>query len=141
MNWIKDNTNLEIIGTDIYIKPKGYFKNSKNLGDIDILLVDKANNTIYSIECKNTIQSKTPYEFKMELDNYIGTESKKGQILKHLNRNMWLIENIDLVKTKLSLTGNYKIKSIIVTKNIIPKIQSLPLEIFSYLELTQNKIF
>lgn len=121
-DWLETNSNLQIVGKDLWIKPKGFFNSKENVGDIDILGINHSKKIIYSIECKNTVQSKLPYEYYSEIMNYFGKEGdeKKGLIQKHIKRDKWLKSNENLVHSKLKLTEKYIIESIIITSNFLP---------------------
>jgi hypothetical protein len=141
VKWLKENTFLDIYDYEIKIKPKGFFISDSDKGDIDILVIDRINNIVYSVECKNTVQSKLTYDYKMEFDNYLGLDGKEGLIEKHVKRHKWLEENIEQVQAKLSLLGKPKIKSLVISKNILPlkhlKIVDIP--IISFYELKTNQ--
>ncbi|MBW1297780.1 YecA family protein [Aquimarina litoralis] len=143
-NWLKENSKLEIIGKDKWIKPKGFFHSEINVGDIDVLGIDHSKKIIYSIECKNTSQAKLPYEYHSEMMKYFGKEGskKEGLITKHVNRDNWLKENKDKVVLKLGVTRAYVIKSIIVTSNFLPSklIKRPVLETYSLWEVKKNKL-
>lgn len=139
--WLKMNTALEVYSNEIKIKSNGFFISKQDKGDIDIMAIDKTNNIVYSLECKNTIQAKLTYDFKMEIDNYLGVNGKEGLIEKHVRRHRWLEENLEQVKNKLSLPVNPKIKSLVISNNILPLkyLKSVPIPIVSFYELKSGK--
>lgn len=140
-NWLKQNTSLEIYDYEVKIKPKGFFISDSDKGDIDILGIDRINNIVYSIECKNTVQSKLTYEYKMEFDNYLGLDGQEGLIEKHIKRHKWLEENIKQVQAKLALPVKPEIKSLVISKNILPlkHLKRVELPIISFYELKTNQ--
>ncbi len=144
-DWLKTNSNIDIIGKDKWIKPKGFFHSSENMGDIDILGIDRSRKVIYSMECKNTLQSKLPYEYYTEIMKYFGKEGnqKEGLIRKHVKRDIWLKKNKILVLTKLDLTQEYSIKSIIITSNFLPStlIKKPVLDTYSFWEIKKGELF
>ena len=115
----------------------GFFKDKQDKGDIDILAINNSKNIIYSIECKNTVQSKLTYDYRMEFDNYLGTNGKEGLINKHINRHIWLENNIEQVQSKLSLNEKPIIKSLVISKNILPlkHMKTVPIPVLSFYEI------
>ncbi len=139
--WLVENTTARVIPHEIHISPRGFFKETTNLGDIDILAIDKEKKIVYSIECKNTYQSKVAYEFHLEMKNYLGNHpNQKGLIAKHVNRDKWLQENKSEVEAKLGLTSEYLIYSIVISKHILPTkfISKLDISLLSFYELKRN---
>ena len=136
-SWLKENTNLKVYDYEIKIRSKGFFKDKQDKGDIDILAINNSKNIIYSIECKNTVQSKLTYDYRMEFDNYLGTNGKEGLINKHINRHIWLENNIEQVQSKLSLNEKPIIKSLVISKNILPlkHMKTVPIPVLSFYEI------
>jgi hypothetical protein len=127
--WLTQNTSLRVYPYEIKIKPKGFFQTDLDKGDIDILAIDEVKNIVYSIECKNTVQSKLTYEYKMEFDNYLGVNGKEGLINKHIKRHNWLQENINYVQEKLELPIKPEIISLVISSNVLPLKHFKPVEI------------
>jgi len=138
--WLRDNTTAGVIQHEVKISPRGYFKSSSDMGDVDILAIDDSKRIIYSIECKNTHQAKVAYEFRMEIDSYLGTSNKSGLISKHVNRDKWLNENKETIVQKLGLQGKYAIYSLVVSKHVLPTkfLQSIGIKVISFHELKKN---
>ncbi|HLX92923.1 MAG TPA: hypothetical protein VKR32_14665, partial [Puia sp.] len=118
--WLRDNTFLRVTEHEVKISTTGFFKVAGDKGDVDVLAIDEEKKIIYSIECKNTHQSKVAYEFRHEIDNYLGKDGKPGMIEKHVKRGAWLQENLNYVSEKLGLQPGYRIVSLVVTRNILP---------------------
>lgn len=110
------------------------------MGDIDILSIDYDRKIVYSIECKNTNQSKVPYEFHLEIINYLGGAEKIGLIQKHINRDTWLQENRDQIFQKLKLNPDFKIMSLVISNHVLPAafLRSIPISLISFHELKKN---
>jgi hypothetical protein len=138
--WLIQNTFTTVIPHEVRISPRGYFRASSDLGDIDILVIDSDKKIIYSIECKNTHQSKVAYEYRVELDNYLGIPPKKGLISKHMNRDKWLQENKAMVLTKLGLSEDYRIYSLVVSHHVLPTkfLASVDITLLSFYELRKS---
>lgn len=135
--WLTSETGLLVYEYEIKIKSKGFFKSVADKGDIDILAIDKIKKIIYSIECKNTSQAKIAYDFKAEIDNYLGSAGKEGLIQKHINRDTWLNDNKTQVIVKLGLTEDYTIQSLVISKNILPLkyLRTTAMPIFSFYDI------
>jgi len=134
LNWLKQNTSLEVMDYEVKIRVKGFFRSEQDKGDIDILAVDRTNNIIYSLECKNTIQSKVAHEYKMEINNYLGTDTNEGLIAKHVNRHKWLVENNEQVNEKLKMPKDARIVSLVISNNILPlkHLKPVPIPVISF---------
>ena len=135
--WLMKYTTTTVIEHEVRISQRGYFKSVCDMGDVDILVIDDSKRIIYSIECKNTHQAKVAYEFRVEIDSYIGIATKKGLISKHINRDKWLNENKEYVIRKLRLQGDYNIFSLVVAKHVLPTkfLKPLDLKVISFNEL------
>jgi hypothetical protein len=139
-SWLSINyPSLRLIDHEVKISERGFFKAEENKGDIDILAIDGERKIVYSIECKNTHQSKVAYEFRLEIDNYLGKDGKPGMIEKHVKRDTWLRENLKYVLKTLRLEDDYQIVSLVVTRHILPSISPslLNIPILSFYELTK----
>ena len=132
-------SSIKVIEHEVKISGIGFFKTTEVKGDIDILAIDQKKKIIYSIECKNTHQSKVAYEFRLEIDNYLGKDGKPVMIEKHIKRDVWLRENHKYVVEKLGLDPDYRIVSLVVTRHILPTTTSQlpPIPIVSFYELTK----
>ena len=110
-----ESDNL-VIDNKVPINPKSKLKNDKDIGDIDVLVFDPSIKTIYSLECKSMAPSRNIKEMVEEVSKLFGSESKKGLIDKHVERDTWLKNNLDLlgVTYGLNLSG-FTIRSFFVT--------------------------
>ena len=139
--WFENNTDLEVIPHEIKMDTKvgkGHFKTDKQYGDIDLLVIDHTNKTIYSIECKNITGGRNIHEMKVELDDYLGRDGKdkKAKIRKHVARHNWLDTNKSVMNELIPDAENYNVKSFILTADEIPlayiKGSELPIPIRSF---------
>jgi hypothetical protein len=140
-SWLQSQTNL-ILDEDVEISPNGKLKNHINIGDIDVLIIDKNNKIVLSVECKRTEDARNPKEMIEQVDQYFGTKSKKGYLEKHLNRHRWIIENISQVaKVYACNLKDYKVYSFLLSYEILAiqfmKNRNLPLPIISIFELNE----
>ena len=140
LQWLTGNTHLIVYPQEITIKKKGFFVADTDKGDIDILAIDHERKIIYSIECKNTSQSKVAYEFHLEIIEYLGQPGKVGLIQKHVNRDLWLLENREQVLQKLKLGSDYKILSLVISNHLLPTafLRTIPIATISFYELKQS---
>ena len=100
-----------VVLTEVPIKPNKQLKSQKDLGDIDILLINKTTKMIICIEAKNYVESRTAYEL-IQQNRKIETKE-----LKHvIERAAWCKSNIDLFKYfEASIDDEYKVKTIFLT--------------------------
>lgn len=131
--WMKENSDFEVIEKEIPIKPSREIDH----GDIDILAVDHERKIFYSIECKNTSESKSIYDFKTDLDHYLKPDGKKKYIEKHKKRDEWLKTNPQKLKEYGKDTETYKIISLLITAFEAPfaYTHACPLPILSFQRL------
>lgn len=137
--WLNQHKNLQVFDYEVKIDVNGPLKADKNYGDIDILAFDRESKTVFNIECKRTHQAKNIHEMKTELDSYMGRDGQKKKIQKHVDRHNWLIQNQDKLVAFLKTEGPLKIKSFLLTSEVVPVkyIVGLgsPLPLISYAEL------
>lgn len=144
--WLKINTDLEVFTNEVTMKPKGIIKSEKNLGDIDVLAIDNTLKLIYSIECKNTIDSRSVHEMKTEIDKYLGRDGSTSLVQKHVERDLWLKTNTSRLNHLLENYNAYSICSFILTAAEAPiaylKENELPLPFISFykLQMTNGEV-
>lgn len=88
-----------------------------NLGDVDLLIIEKSRKLFILVECKNVNAARTSVEFVSELNRFEG-----DWIEKHLKRHRWGIKNGDVLRDyyKLNQADSYQVISIFVTNEVIP---------------------
>jgi len=138
-----DPTNL-ILDTDAYIKPKAPLNHVKDIGDVDVLIIDTSTKLLYSLECKSMSPSRNVKEMIEEITKLFGENSSdKGWIEKHMIRHEWLRNNLDAVGKvyKVDLTG-FTVKSFFVTNEemLTPHLrkQTLPLPFITLYDLEKD---
>lgn len=108
-----------VVDDEVDIKPNKQFHADKDLGDIDVLVIDTHNKMIFSIECKKMLAGKNPKEMVEEADKLIGS-GNDGWISKHVKRDEWLKDNIDLVESRYNLDlSGFTIKSLFMTSEAL----------------------
>ena len=95
-------------------KTKIEYVKGEELGDIDVMVIDKRKNKLFLIECKDFLMARTPYELSMEYKEVF--ESDNSYINKFSKRVKWIKENIDEVIKHYMLDNEkkWKIKSMMV---------------------------
>ena len=83
----------------------------KKLGDIDVLLINKATKQIVCIEAKNFSESRTAYELIQQNRKIITKE------LSHvIERDIWCKDNVDKFKFYVQeIDKQYSIKTVFLT--------------------------
>jgi hypothetical protein len=109
-----------IIDTEVF--PHKHLNHDKDIGDVDVLVIDKETKTIYSLECKYRAPSRNIKEMVEEVVKLFGSGSKKGDIKKHFERHQWLGKNLDQIATKYSIDiDGFSVKSaIVIDEDLIP---------------------
>ena len=99
------------IGTEVEIMPGKPLNAPKQLGDIDVLLINKHTQQIICIECKNFSESRTAYELIQQNRKIVTKE------LSHvIDRDVWCRDNIDKFKFYVpEVDAKYSVKTIFLT--------------------------
>jgi hypothetical protein len=135
VEWLQRNSSLEVIAYEVSMESGGKIETPEDLGDIDILAIDHKSKIIYFIECKNSVDSRAPFEMKTEIDKYLGKKKGEGWIQKHLKRYEWLKANKSVLKLFGSKITEYELKAPVVTSEEIPlpyMRKDLPLTLISF---------
>ena len=100
-----------VILTEVPITPDKPLKSQKDLGDIDILLINKTTKQIICIEAKNFVESRTAYEL-IQQNRKIETKE-----LKHvIERDVWCKGNIKMFRYyEASVDDEYTVKTVFLT--------------------------
>jgi len=114
-----------------------------DLGDIDVLVIDKNNHKVFVIECKDLVMARTPYELKGELDSiFKGTSGEKSTIEKHQLRTKWVQDNLTSIfgELDIALNGNWEIEPLLIVDEAMysSHIYSSPIKVISYRQLTEG---
>ncbi len=114
-----------------------------DLGDIDVLVIDKNNHRVFVVECKDLAMARTPYELKGELASiFRGTSGEKSTIEKHRLRTKWVQDNLTSILGELgiALNGNWKIEPILIVDEAMysSHIYRSPIKVISYRQLTEE---
>lgn len=119
--WFSDNTDW-CVDSEVPIRPGATLSAEVDLGDVDVLGIDKQNNRVFSIECKNVKYARNPSELANELERLIGDSgSRDSWVLKHTRRGQWLKENIGAVCSAYDVElPSPQVHSLILTAEEIP---------------------
>lgn len=106
-----------VIDSEVPINPKSALKHDKDIGDVDVLVIDATSKSIYSLECKSMAPSRNIKEMIEEVSKLYGSNSTKGWIEKHVERDSWLKSNLDLLGAKYNLDlSDYTVRSFFITQ-------------------------
>ena len=74
----------------------GPLKMPRELGDIDVLVIDSAKRQITAVECKDLALARTPQELSSQLEGLMGgAEHSQGALTtRHGSRVTWVRENV-----------------------------------------------
>lgn len=99
------------VDSEVKIMPGKNLNSDKDLGDIDILLINKKNKQIVCIEAKNFSESRTVYELIQQNRKIVTKE------LSHvIERDVWCKNNINKFKFYVSeIDDEYSVKTIFLT--------------------------
>ena len=125
--WARKNVEKEIPGF-------------RNLGDIDVFVVDKSAKKILLVECKDLEFGRTPAELRNEVDRLFEDQPRrKSEVQKHLNRLAWTKANLDSILThfELDLDSNWDVLALMVTSGELfgPFLRKSPLLVLSFHKL------
>ena len=101
-----------IIDTEVPISPNNELYADKDLGDIDVLVIDTVNKILFSLECKSMSPSRNIKEMVEEVTKLF----EDRWIDKHVVRDTWIKANLHLLSKKYSIDlSGYSVKSFFVT--------------------------
>ncbi|MDW3193044.1 MAG: hypothetical protein R8G66_11790 [Cytophagales bacterium] len=125
--------NFSVLEEEVEINQKSRLKSKINLGDIDILLIDKNSKSLFSIECKKTEPARNPREMIGEVDKYFDE-----YFPKHQKRHDWLVINKKEVFNAYGIDfKEYSIYSLFLTNEALSLqfIRELPMPMISLYDL------
>ncbi len=130
------------IDTEVAISPHGKLIASKDLGDIDVLIIDSIRLRIYSLECKDTGFARNARELANEVENF-DANHENSWMQKHLQRDKWIKENLATLSTTYAKDlHDYRVSSALVCSEVLPTsfISGSALPILSLSELKRDGI-
>lgn len=103
-----------IIEKELDLKPKSRFKTNKDLGDIDVFIIDESSKTIINLECKKMLAGKNIKEMVEEAEKLLNDDD--GWVAKHEKRDTWLKNNKPVLSKEFSIDlTDYDVKSLFIT--------------------------
>jgi len=146
-NWFKKNSKLEVIEYEIPIYKLSGDEKDRELGDIDLLVIDKVNKVFYPIECKHKSGARNILEMKREIDDFFGRDgkTKDAKLLKHEKRDAWLKNNLPLLKSFVKDPESYSVRSLVLSAEeiavgFLAKDSEMPIVLFNQLKLKGDSI-
>lgn len=141
--WFTENTDL-MTDSEVPIRPKEIFNSALDLGDIDVLAIDREHNHIYLIECKCINFGRNAQEIANEIERFLGaTETESSWVEKHLKREDWIRTNIKSVIQKYKLKDEvFSITALFLISSDIPirHICKIPMPFVTYPQLIREGI-
>lgn len=99
-----------------FIGPRHVLKNDDDIGDIDILIIDKIRKIVFSLECKNFAPSRNIKEMIEEVNKLYGDDTDLGLIGKHQRRHEWIKDNREKITAQYGIDiSDFEIVSLFVT--------------------------
>lgn len=89
------------------------FGGPESLGDVDTLALHASSRTAFIIEVKSFLVARTPYELRNEIQKLFDPE-EDGAVPKNEERTNWLNANIDRLKSRYHLEGDWKCVPLVV---------------------------
>lgn len=119
------------------VKKMGSLKfrdNEGDLGDIDVLVVDRKKKHLSLVECKDLAQARTPHEMSSEITNlFRGTQDKKPIVQLHQRRTAWVRAHLTelLQWLDIKVTKGWKVAPLIVVDRELftPYLENTPIPI------------
>lgn len=103
-----------IMDRDKFIGPgsKFFFQHKKDIGDIDVMIIDPQEKVLYSLECKNLAPSRNFKEMVEEVNRMFD----ERMLDKHAVRHEWIKANLNQFEEKYGVDlSAYTVKSFFVT--------------------------
>ena len=141
-DYVDDLPEERIVDQEVPINQNKFLKADKDLGDIDVLVIDHGLKAIFLLECKKTEVARNVKQMIEEVNNLFGRDSEKGWIEKHKSRYDWIKDNLELLGKKYEVDlSDYTVIPAILTSEELPskylKLKELPFEIVSYYKLKE----
>jgi hypothetical protein len=122
----------------------GSLKMPRELGDIDVLVVDPANRFVTVIECKDLALARTPQELSSQLEALTGgTEQSQGTATtRHARRVNWVRENLSGVLAHFGVeqADSWQVRGIFVVDEPLfaTQLRDIGMEVRSLESLHEN---
>lgn len=113
-------------------------------GDIDVFICNKANHTVYVLECKNLAFARTPFELASEIRALTeSTPQHRSMIEKHQRRVQWVRENLEAILVWVGANDSgdlWRVRSAVVVDEPVmsPRLKDLGEPVFSISDLSDS---
>lgn len=141
-NWFKKNSKFHVIEHEVAIYKLSGDDKDRELGDIDLLVIDTVEKVFYPIECKHKSGARNVLEMKREMDDFFGrgANKKDSKLVKHEKRDAWLKKNLPLLKPFVSDPESYGVRSLVLSSEeisvgFLAKDSEMPIILFNQLKL------
>ncbi|NGF77171.1 hypothetical protein G5B10_14880 [Fluviicola sp. SGL-29] len=129
-----------IVDQEVPINQNKFLKAYKDLGDIDVLVIDHEFKAVLLLECKKTEVARNVKQIVEEVNNLFGSDSEKGWIEKHEGRFEWVKSNLELLGKKYEVDiSDYTVIPVILTSEELPtkylKVKELPFDMVSFYQI------
>ena len=137
--WFEDNLDAsEKFYLKQNVKIDKIVKADPKYGDIDILLLDKNEKRLFSIECKDIEGARNPREIFHEIEKFF---DNKEWIKKHQRREIWIKNNLDKLGNKIGHDlKDYKVFSFFIVSQELPIIylKETPIDILPFSQIKND---
>lgn len=111
-----------------------------DLGDIDVLVADRASRILTLVECKDLAVARTPFEMAREMDNLFRGQGERPSVVeRHQTRTDWVREHMAHVLEWLKLDSNeiWQVEPLLVVDQELMSayLQASPIPVMSLEEL------
>jgi hypothetical protein len=126
--------NVKRLGTERLQRSSG-----ETLGDIDVLVADRAARTLWAVECKNLSGALTAAEVAREMSDHFGAAGTTS-VTKHAERVGWLEARVHAALERLGIEDSldgWSVRGIFVTGRPVhaPYIDDVPVDVVPVDEL------
>gem|GEM_PF-6920475 len=108
------------------------------IGDIDTLALHYPSRTAYLIEAKSWAVGRVPHDWRQEISKLF--QGKDAAIPKHAARVEWAAQNVERIKERYRLEGNWQVLGLVVLDRPIlgAALRETPFKILSFKKLKER---
>jgi hypothetical protein len=117
----------------------------RELGDLDVLVIEPAKHRVTVIECKDLALARTPQELSTQLEALTGTaeESQGAAMARHGRRVNWVRENLSAVLAHIGVvdTDGWEVGGMFVVDEPLfaTHLRDIGMEVRSLESLRENR--
>jgi hypothetical protein len=117
-------------------------QHGKDLGDVDVLVVNPCRRRVLVIECKDLSVARNPYEMANELQKLFVNTERPPTVVRHERRADWVRDNLTLVLEHYGVNpkGKWRVEPVLVVSEemLTPHIYNPPMPVISFRTLRQQ---